>query len=87
MELSYNTAPSLIPVLLHKLRAERPFLRTLPQPQQPNEDVLLWIFVRQEGLPPAVGSIVPPQELDGLRADFVVDFVDLKWRRIRGYLY
>jgi len=32
--------------------------------EQANQDVLLWILISEEGLPPAVGCVVPPYELN-----------------------
>lgn len=33
------------------------------QAQQADQDVLLWVFIGQEGLPAAVSHIVPPDQL------------------------
>eukprot|EP00192_Tetraselmis_astigmatica_P006272 CAMPEP_0117680824 /NCGR_PEP_ID=MMETSP0804-20121206/18590_1 /TAXON_ID=1074897 /ORGANISM="Tetraselmis astigmatica, Strain CCMP880" /LENGTH=441 /DNA_ID=CAMNT_0005490411 /DNA_START=369 /DNA_END=1691 /DNA_ORIENTATION=- len=48
----------------------------LPQPEQPHQDVLLWVLVRQEGLPPPVGCVLPPHQLHGIRLNLVVDVLD-----------
>ncbi len=47
-----------------ELRAERTFLRTFSEPQKTHENVLLGVFVRQEGLPPAIGGIISSKELN-----------------------
>ena len=46
-----------------QLRAERG-APALAQPQQPDEDVLLWVLVRQERLPAPVGSVVTANQFD-----------------------
>ena len=47
-----------------------------PEPQQRDEDILARVLVREESLPPAVGDIVPPDELDLLGPDAVLHLVD-----------
>ena len=57
MQLTYNGGGNL-----GYLRAEGH--RTgLSQAQQSNENVLLWIFVSEESLPPAVGYVVSSNQL------------------------
>mmetsp|Transcript_36784 Transcript_36784/g.65867 ORF Transcript_36784/g.65867 Transcript_36784/m.65867 type:complete len:279 (-) Transcript_36784:670-1506(-) len=43
-----------------------------PQPEQPHQNVLLRVLIRQEGLPPAVGSVVPPNQLHRVRPHLMV---------------
>ena len=62
VELSYNRAPPALQFAPERLR------RTFAQPQQPDEDVLPRIFVRQKCFPATVGRVVPSNELD-LKAD------------------
>ncbi len=42
-------------------------LGELPKPEQSDEDVLLGVLVAEEGLPPAVGHVVPSDQLDLIR--------------------
>merc|ERR1712037_391831 len=60
MELSDNrTAPlKLRPVAL---------LRELPEPEEADEDVLLWVFVAEEGFPTPIGCVVPPHQFNLIR--------------------
>ncbi|KAH6326069.1 hypothetical protein HBI37_213840 [Parastagonospora nodorum] len=76
MQLAHQTRR-----LAREFRAERVFLGALAQPQQRDEDILLGIFVREEGFPPAVGRVVAPHELDLVRPDLVLDFVDADFAR------
>jgi len=50
--------------VLEQLVPEGSLGRELAQAQQPDEDVPLGVLVRQERLPPAVGRVVPPDELE-----------------------
>lgn len=77
MQFSHNTAPTLRTILLDELWTEGSVLRALSQPQQADEDIPLWIFVRQERFPPPVRRVISAEKFYRLRADFVVDFVDL----------
>lgn len=65
MQLPHQTR---LPVL-KQLRPERAFLRALSQSQQSYQNVLLWIFVAQERLPPSVSYIVSSYQLDFIRSD------------------
>jgi len=56
MELANNAASSCFGT--NELRPESTFLRTFPQSQQANENILFRIFVRQEGFPTSVGDII-----------------------------
>ena len=78
MQLTHNAAPSYISRFLHQLRTECPFLRAFPKTQQTNQNISFGIFIREESLPATIGGIIAPEELDGFRADFVVDFVELR---------
>ncbi len=62
--------------LAGQLLAKRILLGTLAQPQQRDQDILLGVLIREERLPPAVGGIVPPDQLDLVRPDLVLDLVD-----------
>jgi hypothetical protein len=72
MQFPYDTASSLLFILsfsgefpLYKLRSVCPLIGALPQPQQPNEDILLRILIGQESLPPSVGCVVSAKEFHG----------------------
>ena len=52
--------------------APRTLSPRLPQPQQPNQYILLGILVRQKSLPPSVRYIISPDQLDIVRVDLVV---------------
>ena len=69
MELSDNrTAPlKLRPVAL---------LRELPEPEEADEDVLLWVLVAEEGLPTPIGCVVSPHQFNLVRPDLIVDLLD-----------
>ena len=45
-------------------------------PEEAHQDVLLGVLVAEEGLPAAVGRVVPPDQLDLVRSDLVVDLLD-----------
>ena len=77
MQLPDDAASTLITFLLHQLWTECPLIRAFSQPQQPNQNIALWILVRQESLPPAIGSIIPPEKLNGFGPDFMMDFMNL----------
>lgn len=51
-------------------------LTALPQPQEPDQNVLSWVLVGQERLPAAVGVIVPSNEFNVLRGDLVMYLLD-----------
>ncbi len=44
-------------------------LRELPEPEESDKDVLLGVLVAEEGLPPAVGHVVPSDQLDLIRSN------------------
>jgi hypothetical protein len=46
---------------LDEFWSESTFLRTLPQTQKTNENVFLWVLIRQECLPTAISGVVPPK--------------------------
>ena len=77
VQLTNDTAPTLRSGLLNEFRTEGTFVRTLAEAKETDEDVFLWVFIREEGFPTAVGSVVPSKKLDRLWADLVVNFVDL----------
>eukprot|EP01139_Manchomonas_bermudensis_P009797 Amastigsp_a339562_118.p2 type:complete len:255 gc:universal Amastigsp_a339562_118:1515-751(-) len=58
-----------------ELWAERK-LGALAEAQEPNEDVLRGVLVREESLPAAVCGVVAADELDRVRAHGVVDLFD-----------
>lgn len=63
------------PVHAHQFFTERPVFRAFPESQKPNENIRLWVFVRQKCLPAAVGRIVPSEQFDRLWAYTVMDLV------------
>ena len=69
VELAYDRA------VLLDLGTERG-LGALAQSQQADENVLLGIFVRQEGLPATVGDVVAADQLHLVGNHFVVDLLD-----------
>lgn len=75
MQLSNNAASAFFP--LYQLRPERALVRTFAQTEQTDEDVPFRVFVRQESLPASVGGVVPAEQLDRLRADLMMNLVDL----------
>jgi hypothetical protein len=77
MKLSYNATTPFRSFRPHELRTERALLRALPQPQKTNEDILLGVFVRKEGLPTSVRGVVASEQLYRFGSNFVMDFVDL----------
>lgn len=77
VQLSHNTAPALVAFLLYELGTKRAIFGALAQPQQADEDVSFWVFVRQERFPPPVRRVIASQKLYRLRADFVVYFMYL----------
>ena len=56
--------------------AARRLARNAPQAQQPHENVLPRVLVREERLPAAVGGVVAPQELHLVGGDRVVDVLN-----------
>ena len=38
---------------------EGTFVGAFPQPQKANENVLLWVLIREESFPTTVGGIIP----------------------------
>ena len=80
MQLPHNTASALIAFLPDQLWTEGSIIRAFPQPQQTDQDITLWILVRQECFPAAISSIIPPEEFDRLWPDFVMNFVNLMHR-------
>ena len=76
MQLSNYTAAALISP--HQLQPECALVRTLPEPQETDQDILRGVFVGQERLPAAVGGVVSSQQLDGLGSHFVVYLVYLR---------
>jgi len=65
VQLSHNRAAPLELFAVRQIRA-------LAQAQQANQNVLLGVFVRQEGLPPVVSRVVPPHEFNLVDVNFVV---------------
>lgn len=47
-----------------------------PQAKQTDKNVLLWILVRNEGLPAFIGNIISTNQLNVLRLDLEVHFLD-----------
>lgn len=76
MQLSDDAASALLPP--DQLRPERALVRALPQSKEANEDIPLRILVGQERLPAPVCGVVAAKQLHRLRADLVMDFVDLQ---------
>lgn len=63
MQLTNDTAADIILllafVLVHdEFRSERALHGTLSQAKQPYEDIALWVFVGQEGLPSTVSGVI-----------------------------
>ena len=51
-------------------------LRKLSEPEEPDEDGLLWVLVAEKGLPTSVGCVVTPHQFNFIRSDLVVDLLD-----------
>ena len=60
-----------------ELRAECALVGALAKPQEADQDVPLRVFVGEERLPTPIRGIVAPKEFDGLRADLVMNLMDL----------
>ena len=69
MELSDHRAASL------ELRPVALF-RELSEPEEPNEDVLLWVLIAEESFPTPVGRVVSPHQFNLVRSDLVVDLLN-----------
>ena len=69
VELSDHRAASL------ELRPVALF-RELSEPEEPNEDVLLWVLVAEESFPTPVGRVVSPHQFNLVRSDLVVDLLN-----------
>jgi hypothetical protein len=54
--------------------AECAFLGTLSQSEQADQDILLWIFIREESLPTPIRSIISSKQLQRLRSYTLMDF-------------
>ena len=75
MQLSDDAASALLPP--DQLRPERALVRTFAQTEQPDQNVAFRVLVRQERLPASVGGVVPAEQLNRLRADLMMNLVDL----------
>jgi len=66
-----DTASSVNP---SQFFAECAFLGTLSQSEQTDQDILLWIFIREESFPSPICGIISSKQLQRLRSHTLMDF-------------